>query len=189
MAQNFNDKLKEIIKILLDEPEWDRRIVIPDEAYLRDVLAQVIILDCNTAGKKIDELKEDIERPDNRYVQMQPYFLIFISYAYSLLSLGTDSLHYAQRAYPYKWNNDWRQALSYWFLGLVYLQNNCVEEARNELTSAQNKLERYCEISQDKYVRTSVCRNYINEIKKIIEEIRVKWGDFRTDDKTSIYNI
>jgi len=29
----------------------------------------------------------------------------------------------------------------------------------------------------------------VNEIKKIIEEIRVRWGDFITDDKTSIYNI
>jgi tRNA-dihydrouridine synthase len=29
----------------------------------------------------------------------------------------------------------------------------------------------------------------IDEIRIIIEEIREKWGDFRTDDKTSIYNI
>ena len=29
----------------------------------------------------------------------------------------------------------------------------------------------------------------VDEIKNIIEEIRAKWGDFRTDDKTSIYNI
>jgi len=29
----------------------------------------------------------------------------------------------------------------------------------------------------------------VNEIKKIIEEIRVRWGDFISDDKTSIYNI
>ncbi len=29
----------------------------------------------------------------------------------------------------------------------------------------------------------------INEIKGYIEKIREKWGDFRTDDKTSIYNI
>lgn len=29
----------------------------------------------------------------------------------------------------------------------------------------------------------------VDEIKMIIEEIRVKWGDFRSDDKTSIYNI
>jgi tRNA-dihydrouridine synthase B len=28
-----------------------------------------------------------------------------------------------------------------------------------------------------------------DEIKTIIEEIRQKWGDFRTDDKTSIYNV
>jgi tRNA-dihydrouridine synthase B len=28
-----------------------------------------------------------------------------------------------------------------------------------------------------------------DDIKSIIEEIRQKWGDFRTDDKTSIYNI
>ncbi len=28
-----------------------------------------------------------------------------------------------------------------------------------------------------------------DEIKNIIEEIRQKWGDFRTDDKTSIYNV
>jgi nifR3 family TIM-barrel protein len=29
----------------------------------------------------------------------------------------------------------------------------------------------------------------VDEIKKIIEEIRVRWGAFRTDDTTSIYNI
>lgn len=29
----------------------------------------------------------------------------------------------------------------------------------------------------------------VDEIKNIIEEIRAKWGDFRSDDKTSIYNI
>ena len=29
----------------------------------------------------------------------------------------------------------------------------------------------------------------VDEIKNIIEAIRVKWGDFRSDDKTSIYNI
>jgi len=29
----------------------------------------------------------------------------------------------------------------------------------------------------------------VDEIKNIIKEIREKWGDFRTDDKTSIYNI
>jgi len=29
----------------------------------------------------------------------------------------------------------------------------------------------------------------VDDIKKIIEEIREKWGDFRTEDKTSIYNI
>lgn len=29
----------------------------------------------------------------------------------------------------------------------------------------------------------------VDEIKSIIEEIREKWGDFRTEDKTSIYNI
>ena len=29
----------------------------------------------------------------------------------------------------------------------------------------------------------------VDDIRKIIEEIREKWGDFRTDDKTSIYNI
>ena len=29
----------------------------------------------------------------------------------------------------------------------------------------------------------------VDEIKNIIEEIKVKWGDFRSDDKTSIYNI
>jgi tRNA-dihydrouridine synthase B len=29
----------------------------------------------------------------------------------------------------------------------------------------------------------------VDDIKKLIEEIRDKWGDFRSDDKTSIYNI
>jgi len=29
----------------------------------------------------------------------------------------------------------------------------------------------------------------VDEIKAIIEDIRVKWGDFRTDDKTSVYNV
>jgi tRNA-dihydrouridine synthase B len=29
----------------------------------------------------------------------------------------------------------------------------------------------------------------IDDIKIIVNEIREKWGDFRTDDKTSIYNI
>jgi len=29
----------------------------------------------------------------------------------------------------------------------------------------------------------------VDEIKNIINDIRVKWGDFRTDDKTSVYNI
>jgi tRNA-dihydrouridine synthase B len=29
----------------------------------------------------------------------------------------------------------------------------------------------------------------VDDIKKLIEEIHEKWGDFRTDDKTSIYNI
>jgi tRNA-dihydrouridine synthase B len=29
----------------------------------------------------------------------------------------------------------------------------------------------------------------VDDIKKLIEEIREKWGDFRSDDKTSIYNI
>jgi tRNA-dihydrouridine synthase B len=29
----------------------------------------------------------------------------------------------------------------------------------------------------------------VDEIKIIIDQIRKKWGDFRTDDKTSIYNI
>src|SRR5512133_2307296 len=29
----------------------------------------------------------------------------------------------------------------------------------------------------------------VDDIKTIIDEIREKWGDFRTDDKTSIYNI
>jgi tRNA-dihydrouridine synthase B len=29
----------------------------------------------------------------------------------------------------------------------------------------------------------------VDEIRNIIEAIRVKWGDFRTEDKTSIYNI
>ena len=29
----------------------------------------------------------------------------------------------------------------------------------------------------------------VDEIRTIIEEIREKWGDFRTEDKTSIYNI
>jgi tRNA-dihydrouridine synthase B len=29
----------------------------------------------------------------------------------------------------------------------------------------------------------------VDDIKKLIAEIRKKWGDFRTDDKTSIYNI
>jgi tRNA-dihydrouridine synthase len=28
----------------------------------------------------------------------------------------------------------------------------------------------------------------VDDIRKIIEEIREKWGDFRTDDKTSVYN-
>jgi tRNA-dihydrouridine synthase B len=29
----------------------------------------------------------------------------------------------------------------------------------------------------------------VDDIRNIIDEIREKWGDFRTDDKTSIYNI
>jgi nifR3 family TIM-barrel protein len=29
----------------------------------------------------------------------------------------------------------------------------------------------------------------VDDIKNIIEDIRVQWGDFRSDDKTSIYNI
>jgi tRNA-dihydrouridine synthase len=29
----------------------------------------------------------------------------------------------------------------------------------------------------------------VDDIRRIIEEIREKWGDFRTDDKTSVYNI
>jgi tRNA-dihydrouridine synthase B len=29
----------------------------------------------------------------------------------------------------------------------------------------------------------------VDDIKEIINEIRQKWGDFRTDDKTSVYNI
>jgi uncharacterized protein YjbJ (UPF0337 family) len=33
----------------------------------------------------------------------------------------------------------------------------------------------------------SKCNN--NQIREIIGEIREKWGDFRTDDKTSIYNV
>ena len=30
---------------------------------------------------------------------------------------------------------------------------------------------------------------YVDDIRNSIKEIREKWGDFRTDDKTSIYNI
>ena len=29
----------------------------------------------------------------------------------------------------------------------------------------------------------------VDDIKIIIDEIRQKWGDFRTDDKTSVYGI
>jgi tRNA-dihydrouridine synthase len=29
----------------------------------------------------------------------------------------------------------------------------------------------------------------VEDIRKIINEIRETWGDFRTDDKTSIYNV
>jgi tRNA-dihydrouridine synthase len=29
----------------------------------------------------------------------------------------------------------------------------------------------------------------VDEIRNTIEEIRENWGDYRTDDKTSIYNI
>jgi tRNA-dihydrouridine synthase B len=29
----------------------------------------------------------------------------------------------------------------------------------------------------------------VDEIKNILEEIRNKWGDFRTEERTSVYNI
>jgi len=29
----------------------------------------------------------------------------------------------------------------------------------------------------------------VEEIKKLIEEIRLRWGDFRTEDKTSVYGV
>ena len=29
----------------------------------------------------------------------------------------------------------------------------------------------------------------VDDIRNTIEEIREKWGDFRTDDKTSVYNV
>jgi ribosomal protein S24E len=29
----------------------------------------------------------------------------------------------------------------------------------------------------------------VDDIRRIINEIREKWGDFRTDDKTSVYKI
>jgi tRNA-dihydrouridine synthase B len=29
----------------------------------------------------------------------------------------------------------------------------------------------------------------VDEIKAIINDIRVKWGDFRSEDKSSVYNI
>ena len=167
-----NKDLKRIIRMMLYEPERERRNDLPDFVYLRNLQTQVLLLDSTTAGKKIDELKEDIQRADSRYASMEPYFLIFLSYAYSLLSLGGDSVYYARKVQPYAWkNNEWNLGLYYWFMGIVFLENNYVEEARNEFSSAQTTLEKYCGLTPGKYKRGKVCKLIISKIQKNITKL------------------
>jgi hypothetical protein len=171
MVQKYNDDLKRIIRLFFGKLDPDSIDADLDEKYLNDKGMQVLHLNLDNAEKKVEELQEDIERADNRFIHFRPYFLVFISYTYSLLLKGDDSLHYAQKVHPYEWKNDWQQALSYWFLGLIYLQNNFVVEARTELVSAQNKLEMYCGISKDKYKRNKICKYLIKKIEGTLSDL------------------
>lgn len=146
MSKRTVKQLAKIIKWMGNKhpvpPVFMRRVL--NDALLQEIKDEVLLLNKNTAGRKIITLQEDLHR-DSRYVSWQPYLAVFLAYAYSVLDVGSDALKWAKRIHTYSclWTSDWDKALSHWFLGTVYCQNNLFAEASIELTTAKEILERH----------------------------------------------
>jgi hypothetical protein len=174
MSQEINNELVEIIKLLGHEHEPGQKSSYASDEYLHDLRERVSNLQTPaTAGELVDILREDIKSSDDRYRHREPYLKIFLSYAYIVSNINTEALIYAGKTHEYDWDNKWDYALSRWFLGIVYIQNRLFQEARNELTDAQNNLEQYCNDAEKRHKENRVCNcnNVIEKIKHAIKNL------------------
>jgi hypothetical protein len=174
MSQEINNELVKIIELLGHEPEPEQKSKYLDDEYLQELKEKIKNLQTPVdTGKMVDILREDIKNSEDRYRYREPYLKIFLSYAYIVANINTEAMSYAGKTHEYDWDNKWDYALSRWFLGIVYLKNNLCQEARNELTDAQNKLEQYCTDAQKRHKdkRANKCNEVIKLIKDTIENL------------------
>lgn len=170
MNESASADLANIIYLLGNKFDLHTKEKKIDYEYLLQLKKEIILLDNITAGAKIANLKQDLHRKDTRYYYQEPYLLVFLSYAYSVLGVGVDSQKFARDAQrSYYWPNDWDRGLAYWFLGVVYLQNELIEEARNELDTSIKTFERYIQDSRDstsehQYEIEADCKEIVKKI-------------------------
>lgn len=171
MSKNIHDELIEIIRIFGSVPDARRIYTITTYKYLQKLKKEIIKLDVDSAGNKIGELKENIERKGILYRDLRPYLFIFLAYAYVLKNIKADALTYAQKAKLYAWAISCDSALAYWFLGILYYHNDFIEEARRELLAAQEEFMRHKNNahSTHDYDREKKCETVINKIKEKIK--------------------
>jgi len=77
-------------------------------------------------------------------------------------------------------------------LALLHLEKSLeYKEGRRAIFEMRRHLSNYFKgLSHFKETRLKLLMAVeVDDIRRIINEIREKWGDFRTDDKTSVYNI
>jgi Peptidase S24-like len=123
----------------------------------------------------IDELLQDSNRRDVRFEVRQPYISIALSYAFCRIDESEKLQEYAEMA---KWQfgrsgNQWNQAISHWFLGIVYRDNNFLQDAKAELEHAQDILNRLAYGAKQRldYQTLGQCESQIDRLVVVLLDI------------------
>jgi hypothetical protein len=153
------------------------------------IVDELSIADIETCEKIIYRLHEDLNRAKLRFEGNQSYISIALSYAYCIKNNTIEGQNYAEDARRQFANSGtiWNQAISQWFLGIVYSNNNLIAKSKDELEGALEILKRIIRWGKLDPETLKYCKYQIGQIAKDLNKLSVGSSPMPASSEPSIY--
>ncbi len=167
--------LARLIRIMQNGDQSGSRNDLLNDEYLITSMQYLSSEEEKIIRQVTDRLKKDLASKDVRHVDRRPIISTLLAYAHCRLYEQQHAVFYAKLATQQFGRNlnHWNLAISHWFLGVMYKDNNLLAESKTELGSAMLILEKISNAALRKFVYTTQyhCQNHINEIKQLTKEL------------------
>lgn len=105
----------------------------------------------------------------------KPYYYLFEAFAQEVLHNHNEAIDRANTAALlfHTKNSLWNETLTYWFIGVVYRNNNCIEKAEDQLKRALETLERLASLADQRFNYQAIkeCESQINRIRQGMKKL------------------